>query len=81
MYLFATPNWSVERKRKEKRRKGRGKNHSKLLLSCKICLILHNKSYLNCVDVAGLDYEKVWYKGLGQVIRKTMVSKALLWKL
>ena len=41
-------------------------------------LILYNKSYLNCVDVAGLDYEKVWYKGLGQVIRKTMVSKALL---
>ena len=30
------------------------------------------------MDIAGLDYEKVWYKGLGQVIRKTMVSKTLL---
>ena len=30
------------------------------------------------MEVAGLDYEKVWYKGLGQVIRNAMVSKALL---
>ena len=41
-------------------------------------LILYNKTYLNCVEVAGLDDEKVWYKGLGQVIRKTIVYKTLL---
>ena len=25
-------------------------------------------AYLNCVEVAGLDYEKVWLKVLGHVI-------------
>ena len=81
MHLFAAPNWSVERKRrkrKEKRRKGRGKNYSKLLLKIKnidilmlynnLYLILYNNLYLNCVEIAGLDYEKVWYKVLSQVI-------------
>ena len=37
--------------------------------------------YLNCVEVAGLDYEKVWYKVRPSYLpleSKTMVSKTLL---
>ena len=47
---------------------------------------MYNNLYLNCVEVAGLEYEKVRYKVLDLVLRlesKTMVSnlKLYFWKL
>ena len=48
-------------------------------------LILYNNLYLNCVEVAGLDYEKVWYRVLGQVIchwrAKQLYLILYFWKL
>ena len=53
--------------------------YSSLLVSLSVNVCT---AYINCVDIAGLDFEKVWYKVLGQVIyhleTKTMVYKTLL---
>ena len=57
-----------EKKRKEMRRKGKRKNGKRRTCCNQFLLIILYTVYLNYVEVAGLDYEKVWYKVLGQVI-------------
>ena len=47
---------------------GKRKNGMRRTCCNQFLLIILYTVYLNYVEVAGLDYEKVWYKVLGQVI-------------
>ena len=87
MHLFGAPPTGVWRGRGRTRG---GKGGKKIVINFyKLkfigILILYNNLYLNCVEVAGLDYEKVWYKVLGQVIchwrAKQWYLKLYFWKL
>ena len=87
MNLLAAPKEERRRrkrkrkKRKRKRRKGKRGKGKRTCCNQQFNLNLYT-AYLNFVEVAGLNFEKVWYKVLGQVIyhleSKTMVYKTLL---